>query len=394
MKLSKSITFAAAPLFQVLTFSNLATTTTSALVSNISMTSGSRSQSSQKQQQQCNKATPALDKARGLQLPSREEILRRDPKVYDFWNDNDALVEEAWKEWETTSGSNNKALPKLDESLIHPKLRTVVDSIWKSVQAGDFEKVAAQDLILKELDLWEEVAPGVYSVQFLDLGEIHKLRQWFDAAAESGIPIRPPYGIVLNRKGFMIDPRSVGYWAAPGFQAFYKDILIDSYIRPISRLFFPDSIVATDDSESFAFSIQYQVGGDESIRHHTDASTVTFNINLDSEQVWTGSSLYFWESLNDGGGETRRYTVDWAPGKGIMHLGRTLHAALPIESGIRNNIVVWTMGKDGGRGYGGPPLMTTEDGKYHEDYQLTREERWTKPDGPAAEKPWDRWSPF
>ena len=47
----------------------------------------------------------------------------------------------------------------------------------------------------------------------------------------------------------------------------------------------------------------------------------------------------------------------------IMHLGKTLHAALPIESGIRNNIVVWNMGNDGGRGYGGP--LTTDDGKYH-----------------------------
>jgi hypothetical protein len=202
-----------------------------------------------------------------------------------------------------------------------------------------------------------------------------------------GLSIRPPYGIVLNRKGFMIDPRSVGYWSAPDFQTFYKDVLIDSYIRPISRLFFPDYIIAKDDSESFAFSIQYQVGGDESIRHHTDASTITFNINLDEEKSWTGS-FYFWESLNGG----KRYTVDWAPGMAMMHLGQTLHAALPIESGIRNNLVVWTMKEDGGRGYGSPPL-TTQDGKYPEENQLSREGRWTKPTG-TPEKPWDRWTPF
>ncbi|MEM1009862.1 MAG: 2OG-Fe(II) oxygenase [Myxococcota bacterium] len=249
--------------------------------------------------------------------------------------------------------------------------------------------MAAQELVLKEI--FEEVAPGVYSVQLLDLSKVWIIREWFDAAAESGIPIRPPYGIVLNRKGFMVDPRSVGYWAAPDFQHFYKDVLIDSYVRPMSRLFFPDSIVATDDSESFAFSIQYQVGGDESIRHHTDASTITFNINLDAEKVWSGSSLYFWESLSGG----ILYTVDWLPGKAVMHLDRTLHVALPIESGIRNSnvIVVWTMGEDGGRGYGGGSAVTTEDGKYHEDYQLSREERWTKSVGPAK-KAWDRWSPF
>ena len=107
-------------------------------------------------------------------------------------------------------------------------------------------------------------------------------------------------------------------------------------------------------------------------------------LDLDETKLWTGSSLYFWDS-------ERRYHVDWAPGTAMMHLGRTVHSALPIESGIRNNIVVWTMGKDGGRGYGDP--LTTSDGKYHEDYQLTREERWTKPKEPT-EKPWDRWTPF
>lgn len=237
-------------------------------------------------------STPALDKARALSVPSREEVLRRDQSVYNFWNHNEDLLEEAWKEWQTTE--DYKALPKLDDSLIHPKLREVVDTIWRSVNAGEFDQVATEEL----------VAPGVYSAQFLDLSKVNILRQWFDAAAASGIPIRPPYGIVLNRKGFMMDPRSVGYWAAPDVQAFHKDVLNDSYIRPISRLFFPDSIIATDDSESFAFSIQYQVGGDESIRHHTDASTVTFNINLDEKKLYGLDRLLgileWWKTIHGG----------------------------------------------------------------------------------------------
>ncbi|MEM1009861.1 MAG: hypothetical protein AAGJ35_12765 [Myxococcota bacterium] len=64
-------------------------------------------------------------------------MLRRDHAVYDFWNQNDKVLEEAWKEWQTTS--EYKALPKLDSSLIHPKLREVVDGIWKSVESGDFD---------------------------------------------------------------------------------------------------------------------------------------------------------------------------------------------------------------------------------------------------------------
>lgn len=371
------------PLLQALTFrSTSLITSTTALAA---MTPPKAFQTfSSSPAEACAAATSALAKARSLQLPSREEMLRRDSSVYAFWDENDELLEDAWKEWQASDGVA-LSLPKLDSSLIHPKLRSVIEKIWEIVEKDDVDQVETQAHLLK--DLFQEVAPGVYSIQFFDLEKIHIIRQWFDAAAESGIPIRPPYGIVLNRKGFMMDPRSVGYWASPEFQLFYKDVLIDSYIRPISRMFFPGSIIEKDDEATFAFSIQYQVGGDESIRHHTDASTITFNINLDTEQCWTGSSLYFWESLNG----RKRHTVDWAPGMAMLHLGRTLHAALPIESGIRNNLVVWTMGKDGGRGYGGP--IAAEDGTYPKEYQLSTEQRWTKPQGPT-EKPWDRWTPF
>ncbi|CAJ1945525.1 unnamed protein product [Cylindrotheca closterium] len=165
MKLTKSIRVAA-PIVQALTTT---TTTTSAIALSASnnMTSGSPSRAhvssaSSAQQQQCKIstkiATTALDKARALELPSREETLRRDQKVYDFWNHNDELLEDAWKEWQATQD-----LPKLDESLIHPKLRQVVDDIWQIVQessSNDFDDntVAAQELVLKEL--FDEVAPG------------------------------------------------------------------------------------------------------------------------------------------------------------------------------------------------------------------------------------------
>lgn len=390
MKLSTPVRLAA-PILQAFAFHSHKISSTSALAA-MTPPEGSRSYSSadpntvSTTEGTCTTAESSsfLEKARSLQLPTREQVLQRDRSVHAFWDGNDILLEKAWKEWQA-SDEVALSLPKLDSSLIHPKLRTAVEHIWSSVEAGDMDQVEAQEKLLKEL--FQEVAPGVYGIQFFDMEKIHIIRRWFDAGANAGIPIRPPYGIVLNRKGFMIDPRSVGYWAAPDFQSFYKDVLIDSYIRPISRLIFPGSIIATDDAASFAFSIQYQVGGDESIRHHTDASTITFNINLDEKKSWTGSSLYFWETLNGG----KRFTVEWAPGMAMMHLGRTLHAALPIESGTRSNIVVWTMPKDGGRGYGGP--LTVEDGKYPAEYQLSREERWTKPIG-TTEKPFDRWTPF
>mmetsp|Transcript_12200 Transcript_12200/g.33859 ORF Transcript_12200/g.33859 Transcript_12200/m.33859 type:complete len:314 (+) Transcript_12200:263-1204(+) len=313
-------------------------------------------------------------------MPSREEMLRRDSKVYRFWDANEKLLETAWKEWQVND-KQALALPKLDSSLIHPELRAAVEAVWEN-------PTESNERALK--NLWKEVSPGVYDIPFFDMDKIHIVRQWFDQAADAGIPTRPPYGIVLNRKGFMIDPRSVGYLAAPDFQTWYRD-LVDTYVRPLGRLFFPEAILPNDDSETFAFSIQYQgqEGGDKSIRPHSDASTITFNINLDEEKTWTGSSLIFY----NGGGDNRH--VEWAPGHAVMHLGRKMHAAVPIESGTRSNLVIWTMGKGGGMGYGSSNSpMAGDNGEYPEVYRLSPEQRWVKPEEQPPTQYLDRWSPF
>lgn len=323
--------------------------------------------------------TSALESARKLRLPSRQEMLRRDAKVYDFWNSNEEVLEKAWQEWNSYS-EEAAALPKLDASVLNPKLKEAVERAWAN-------PTPENEAAIK--DLWTEVAPGVYAIQFLDLEQVAKLRQWFDATAEAGIPTRPPHGITLNRKGVMIDPRSVGHLAAPDFQTFYQKVLVEEYVRPLGRLFFPEHIRPEDDDASFAFSIQYQgaQGGDTHIRHHTDASTITFNINMDSQQTWTGSSLVFFP---EGQGS---HKVTWAPGIAVMHLGKTMHAALPIESGTRSNWVIWTMGSNRRRSYGGPSMF--EDGSYPPEYQLTAKERWTKPEPKEGKVTYEnRWSPF
>lgn len=324
-------------------------------------------------------STIHLESARRLHLPTYQEMLQRDRKVYDFWNENESTLEEAWKEW-NKNDEEAVALPALDASIISPKLRAAVEAVWKDPSSEN-------ERIIKEL--WEEVAPGVFAIQFFDLEELTKLRQWFDTCAASGIPVRPPYGIVLNRKGMMTDPKSVGYLAAPDFQTFYR-LLIDEYIRPFGRLFFPENIRESDDSHTFSFSIQYQGadGGDKSIRHHTDASTLTFNMNMDSSKTWSGSSLIFMHPDRQSTTE-----VHWKPGYAIMHLGQTMHAALPIESGTRSNWVIWTMGK-GANGAYGNPLLSLGDECYPEEYQMTPEQRWTKPDPFGKIDYGNRWSPF
>lgn len=138
----------------------------------------------------------------------------------------------------------------------------------------------------------------------------------------------------------MLDKRSEGFLAAPSFQAFYRELL-DSYMRPIARMLFPE--VMGYDSQTFGFSIHWQAGMDTSLRLHTDASAVTLNINLNlPEEEFTGSEVDFYDKTS---GKLNRLT--FKPGTAMIHRGSEAHAAQPITSGKRSNFVLWLYGEHG-----------------------------------------------
>lgn len=266
-----------------------------------------------------------LDHARGLTLPSREESLRRDPSVRHFWETNKEMLVDAWREWEGKSGV--RLTP--DTSLLDVRLRDAVLKAWEDPTKEEAVR-----------ELWSEVAPGVFQCQFFEPDRLVELREYLEEVWDAEIPLRPPYGIVLNRRGAMLDPRSEGFLGAPAFQGFYQE-LIDAYMRPIARLLFPD--VVGYDTQSFGFSIEYQPGTDTSIRPHTDASAVTLNININAPgEEYSGSELRFFDSQN---GEVRE--LAFQPGVAMIHHGNIAHAALPIRSGSRTNLVLWLYGDNG-----------------------------------------------
>jgi hypothetical protein len=263
-----------------------------------------------------------LAQARALELPSREASLKRDTSVSHFWNNNRKLLENAWAEWEIEN-KDNILIP--DETLLDPRLRKAVNDAWENPEKED--AVA---------DLWEEIIPGVYSVQFFDLERLTEFRNYLEAVINSEIPKRAPYGIQLNRYGIMLDPRSEGHLAAPNFQAFYNDIM-DRYMRPIARL-----LLGTYgyDNQTFGFSIQYNPDKDKDLHAHTDASTATLNININlPDEEFTGSQVEFHDKTT---GKTVQTFFE--SGKAIIHRGNVPHATHPITSGQRSNLVVWLYG--------------------------------------------------
>lgn len=264
--------------------------------------------------------------ARNLELPTREAMLQRDSSVRQFWNQNRALLSDAWKEWEMVEKDR---LPSLDDSLFDANLRNAVVTTWMN---PDKEETVR--------DLWQEVSPGVFKCQFFDPGHLVNIRNYLINASNAKIPLRPPYGIVLNRGGAMLDRRSDGYLAAPHFQAWYQ-LIIDKYMRPIARLLFPE--VTGYDTQTFGFSIQYQANQDKSLRLHTDASAVTLNINLNLPgESFSGSELNFYDPTSGQMNE-----MLFTPGTAVIHRGNVAHAAKPILKGERSNLVLWLYGKDG-----------------------------------------------
>lgn len=288
-----------------------------------------------------------LQQARALEIPSREAMLHRDLSVQQFWHSNKALLSNAWQEWQESEGKN---LGELDDSLLDEKLRNAVQLAWQDPT----KEQAVQDL-------WQEVAPNVFECQFFNPERLTTLRTYLERVWDAEIPLRPPYGIVLNRRGAMLDSRSEGYLAAPDFQSFYRE-LINAYLRPIARLLFPE--ITGYDTQSFGFSIHYQPGTDTSIRPHTDASAVTLNINLNTpEESFSGSAVNFYNPHN---GQINEFT--FKPGTAVIHRGHVAHAAQPITSGSRSNFVLWLYGNRGQM----PPASAN-------GAAVDAKQRWTQP---------------
>ena len=267
-----------------------------------------------------------LQHARALDLPSREDMLERAPSVQAFWDTNRSLLSDAWKEWEQTS---KDTLVTPDDSLLDSRLRKAVTEAWQDPT----KEIAVKDLL-------QEVAPGVFQFQFFDPERLADLRAYLEEVADAEIPLRPPYGIALNRYGAMLDRRSEGFLAAPEFQAFYQE-LMDKYMRPIARLLYPE--VVGYDTQTFGFSINYQTGVDTSLRLHTDASAATLNVNLNLPgEKFTGSEVDFYDKAT---GKMNR--LSFKPGTAMIHRGSIAHAAQPITSGERTNFVFWLYGDRG-----------------------------------------------
>jgi hypothetical protein len=311
----------------------------------------------------------SLVKARQLEAPAVSTTIGGESENVQFWEEHEQLFQDAWKEWaadETTNTKKNPtmALPGLTETnTMNLTLHQRIHSLWNQPSAKEEEAF--------KTEFWKESIPGVFTCRhFFSASGVQSVRKHLQAASESGIPTRRPNG--MNRYGLVLDDETQGGVSYPEIDDF-RAWLVDTYVRPLGRMFFPEYIGSPEDDEvSYAFTIHYKSsnsdGGDVALKEHSDASAVTININLnlpgeDEEETYEGSSLVF---VDDKG---KQESLRMEPGMAVLHRGLHRHQALPIHKGQRHQLLMWLFGRDG----------YVQIAPYDTNEQMTVKQRWSKP---------------
>jgi len=356
----------------------------------------------------------SLAQARSLQPPEVTSTRGGELEHLEFWSTHYRLIQRAWQEWERDSGQKQNEehreniieghdasfyhLPSLaEEIMMEPLLKESIRQLWK--------KPSVEAELELQTDFWEEPIRNVFACSsFFSPQSIRNLRQHLSLMGQAGIPTRRPNG--MNRNGFVLDDETEGgvsYMSVDDFRGW----LVDDYLRPLGRMFFPEYIGSDEDDESsYAFTVHYQHDGgtvthmngtvvesttnslagspntnatkkrDVKLKEHSDASVVTININLNlpGEDEYDGSQLLFLDDHDDPAAgsqendQVQRRKLEFQPGMAVIHRGLHRHQALPIEKGQRHQLIIWIFGKDG----------YVRIAPYEPNEQLSVEKRWSK----------------
>lgn len=133
----------------------------------------------------------------------------------------------------------------------------------------------------------------------------------------------------MNNSGILLDELGMN-------QEFF-DVLREEYIQPITAILYPELGGASLDSHK-VFVVKYAKGEDEDLACHYDNAEISLNVALN--EGYEGGELYFShmaeEPATDG-----RYVYRHRMGVGALHRGQHLHGAMPIEDGVRYNLIMW-----------------------------------------------------
>lgn len=162
------------------------------------------------------------------------------------------------------------------------------------------------------------------------IAELDAIDAW--CAVHHLLPERPNS---MNRYGLIL--------ADFGLGGFVSD-LREQVIAPLaSRLFADCGGDRLDDHH--AFIVEYQPQGDRDLGFHVDDAEVTLNLCLAGG--FRGGELYFegrrcLDHVDTASRPEESLRYAHQPGVALLHAGKHRHGALPIESGRRRNLIVWS----------------------------------------------------
>ncbi|XP_057960507.1 2-oxoglutarate and iron-dependent oxygenase domain-containing protein CP2-like isoform X2 [Malania oleifera] len=181
-----------------------------------------------------------------------------------------------------------------------------------------------------------EPSPGVYKFEMLRpsfcelmLSEVENFERWVH---ETKFRIMRPN--TMNKYGAVLDDF--------GLETML-DKLMDDFIRPLSKVFFPEVGGSSLDSHH-GFVVEYGMDRDVDLGFHVDDSEVTLNVCLGKE--FSGGELFFRGVRCDKHVNTETHSeeiLDYyhVPGHAVLHRGRHRHGARATTTGHRINLLLW-----------------------------------------------------
>ncbi|KAF4386379.1 hypothetical protein F8388_020006 [Cannabis sativa] len=184
--------------------------------------------------------------------------------------------------------------------------------------------------------IMSEPSQGVFTFQMLQSGfcklllsEVDNFEKWV-----TDVKFRIMRPNTMNKYGAVLDDF--------GLETML-DKLMESFIRPISKVFFPEVGGATLDSHH-GFVVEYGKDRDVDLGFHVDDSEVTLNVCLGKQ--FSGGELYFRgtrcdKHVNTGSQPEEIFDYSHVPGQAVLHRGRHRHGARATTSGHRINLLLW-----------------------------------------------------
>lgn len=181
-----------------------------------------------------------------------------------------------------------------------------------------------------------EPSPGVYTFAMFQpsfcellLAEVEHFEKWVNSVK---FKIMRPN--TMNKHGAVLDDF--------GLETMLNK-LVDEFISPISRVFYPDVGGASLDSHH-GFVVEYGRDKDVDLGFHVDDAEVTLNVCLGKQ--FSGGELFFRgtrcdKHVNSEAQSEEIFDYSHVPGQALLHRGRHRHGARATTSGHRINLLLW-----------------------------------------------------